>query len=173
MMFSFVISAVFLVPALGYMPAAGQSDQDSQAQQQTQCHLSTAKKKGSSIFGSILGGVAERVTGDSGIAAYIPFNTVATTLTDAIACRLDQDEQKKAANATTIAVSRGVGDTESWTSTTRKNVSGSSTVLAQNTAADGSTCVNVSDVIIVNGEETRATKKMCRAPGASGYTMVT
>ena len=29
----------------------------------------------------------------------------------------------------------------------------------------------VNDVIIVNGEETTVSKQMCRAPGATGYTL--
>ena len=166
-----LLSSVLLVLATTPAPLAAQSDQGDQAQQPGKCHLSAAKKKGSSILGGLLGGLAERATGSSTIAAYVPFNTFGTTLTDAIACQLDKDEQKKAADATTLAVSRGVGDTENWTSDTRKDVSGSSTVLAQTASADGGSCVNVSDVIIVNGEETRANKKMCRAPGASGYTL--
>jgi hypothetical protein len=29
----------------------------------------------------------------------------------------------------------------------------------------------ITDVVIVDGEETTVTKTMCRAPGASGYTL--
>ena len=36
----------------------------------------------------------------------------------------------------------------------------------------GSKCVTVSDVIIVNGEETTANKRMCRAPGAARYSLM-
>ena len=38
-------------------------------------------------------------------------------------------------------------------------------------SADGSKCMLVADVIIVNGEETKVDKKMCRAKGASGYVL--
>jgi hypothetical protein len=31
--------------------------------------------------------------------------------------------------------------------------------------------LTVRDVVIVNGEETTVPKTMCRAPGASGYTL--
>ena len=42
----------------------------------------------------------------------------------------------------------------------------------QKQAADGSHCMTVTDVVIVDGEETTAPKRMCRAPGASGYRRV-
>jgi hypothetical protein len=38
--------------------------------------------------------------------------------------------------------------------------------------ADGSQCLTVSDVVIVDGEETNVPKKMCKAKGASGYVKV-
>jgi hypothetical protein len=50
-------------------------------------------------------------------------------------------------------------------------VTGSSTVNTRNKRADGTTCLAVTDVVIVNGEETRETKNMCRAPGAANYTL--
>ncbi|RJF86102.1 hypothetical protein D3876_20000 [Sphingomonas cavernae] len=65
-----------------------------------------------------------------------------------------------------------MGGSESWTSTTREGVSGTSTVTAQARGADGGDCVTVDDVIIVNGEETIASKRMCRAQGGSGYAVV-
>lgn len=165
-----LVSALIVTSFTPY-PLAANQNTNAQSEQSGKCHLSGAKKTGSSLLGGFLGGLAERATGSSAIGSFIPFNTVTTTLTDAIACQLDKDEQKKAADATTLAVSRGVGDSESWTSDTRGNVSGTSTVLDQTASTNGGSCVNVSDVIIINGEETRATKKMCRAPGASGYTL--
>jgi hypothetical protein len=38
--------------------------------------------------------------------------------------------------------------------------------------ADGSTCMTVTDVVIVDGEETTVPKKMCRAKGASAFARV-
>ena len=123
------------------------------------------------MFGSMLGGLANRALGRVPLSGYIPTNTFATMLTDAIACKLDQKEQKQAADATTEAVRGGVGTTSSWTSATRPNVSGSSTVKGQTLAANGASCLSVTDVVIVDGEETTVSKRMCRAPGASGYTV--
>ena len=59
-----------------------------------------------------------------------------------------------------------------WTSNTREDVSGTSTVVARNDPdSDGVQCITVSDVIIVSGEETRADKRMCRRPPAVRYAL--
>ena len=123
------------------------------------------------MLGGMLGRMANRALAQTGIGGYVPTNTLATTLTDAIACKLDAQEQKQAATATMEAVRGGVGSSSQWTSATRPGVSGSSTVTAQSQTAAGASCMDVNDVIIVNGEETTVSKRMCRAPGASGYTL--
>ena len=66
----------------------------------------------------------------------------------------------------------GVGTTASWTSETRAGVSGSSVATGQETLADGTHCMTVTDIVIVDGEETRAPKRMCRAPGTARYARV-
>jgi len=130
------------------------------------------QKTRSKLFGSILGTVADNTIGRSGVGNFFAYNTVAQTLTDAIACKLDKQEQQKAAAATETVVERGeVGTSQSWTSDTRENVSGTSTVTGTLAQADGTRCMNVTDVVIVDGEETTVAKRMCRAPGASGYTV--
>lgn len=89
-----------------------------------------------------------------------------------------------------------VGKTVAWTSNTREGVSGTSTVTAregperaggngggngnangnpggpENASGGGNDCITVTDVIIVEGEETRAEKRMCRLAGAARYTIV-
>lgn len=133
-------------------------------------------KKGSSIGRNILGSVINDAVGDAaskaGVYSYVPIGEVSGTLTDAIACRLDPAEQVQAA-AATEEVTRGeaVGATSNWTSTTRPEVSGSSTVAARSDLANGTRCMNVTDIIIVEGEETRVSKKMCKEPGASRYVL--
>ena len=135
-------------------------------------------KSGSSVGRGILGGVLRDVVGDAaskaGVYSYVPISEVSDTLTDAIACRLDPDEQKQAAAATEEVV-RGeeVGASSSWTSETRENVSGSSTVVARNDDADGRRCMTVNDFIIVDGEETRVSKRMCKGPGDARYVLAT
>ncbi|WP_182912080.1 hypothetical protein [Sphingomonas cavernae] len=171
-MFRALILSVPLVVATWQMPVAAHAVEPETTEEGAPCKLSKKKKQGSAIFGSILGGIASSTIGRGGVGSYIPFNIVSTTLTDAIACKLDKDEQKKAAKATDVAITKGVGGSESWTSTTREGVSGTSTVTAQARGADGGDCVTVDDVIIVNGEETIASKRMCRAQGGSGYAVV-
>ena len=133
-------------------------------------------KKGSGAGRAIIGGVLDSAIGSAaskaGVYSYVPIAEVSGTLTDAIACKLDPKEQVQAA-AATEQVTRGgdVGETANWTSTTRENVSGSSTVASKNQLADGTSCMNVTDVVIVEGEETRVSKKMCRGPGQSRYVL--
>ncbi|KTE08974.1 hypothetical protein [Sphingopyxis sp. H115] len=133
-------------------------------------------KKGNSIGRNILGNVLNDAVGDAaskaGVYSYVPIAEVSGTLTDAIACRLDPGEQVQAA-AATEEVTRGeeVGATANWTSATRENVSGSSTVVARNDEAGGRRCMSVTDFIIVEGEETRVTKRMCKEPGQARYVV--
>ena len=172
------------------------------------CPEGKKKSVGASILGSMAGSMANRVSGR--FASFVPLPEFATVLTNAIACKLDQKEQKQAADAT-IAVTRGdaatgaiaVGQTAEWISGSRKDVKGKSTIVAVETApliaagngrgkggskingggggnsggkspqlASAAQCITVSDVVIVNGEETTANKHMCRAPGAARYTLM-
>ena len=163
------------------------------------CPEGKKKSVGASIMGSMAGTVANRVGGR--FASFVPMPEFATILTNAIACKLDQKEQKQAADAT-LAVTRGndttgavaVGQTSEWTSGSRKDVKGKSTIVAVEQAvapppagggngkasgkgkdkqlASASQCITVSDVVIVNGEETTANKRMCKAPGQARYSLM-
>jgi surface antigen len=97
---------------------------------------------------------------------------MSSMLGDAIMNLLDCREQAQAASATEEAVRGGnVGDSASWQSETRSNVAGSSTVTAVDTSG-GDQCVTVTDIVIVDGEETRAPKRMCRRPPTNRYVRV-
>ncbi|QGN55595.1 hypothetical protein [Novosphingobium sp. Gsoil 351] len=158
------------------------------------CPEGKKKSVGASIMGSMAGSMANRVGGR--FASFVPLPEFATILTNAIACKLDQKEQKQAADAT-LAVTRGddsgqvmVGQTAEWTSASRKDVKGKSTIVAVEQApaapagnpgkgkgkdkqlAMASQCITVSDVVIVNGEETTANKRMCKAPGQARYSLM-
>ena len=140
------------------------------------CPSGKKKSVGASILGSMAGSVASRVGGK--FASFVPLPEFANILTSAIACKLDEKEQKQAADAT-LAVTRAEGDadvavgqTAEWTSSSRENVRGKSTVVARNDDDKGAKCITVSDVIIVNGEETTANKRMCRKAGAARYTLM-
>lgn len=65
-----------------------------------------------------------------------------------------------------------VGASASWTSATRENVSGTSTVTSRDGSSGDLDCITVTDVVIIEGEETRAEKRMCRAPGSARYSII-
>ncbi len=144
------------------------------------CPKGKSRSTGSKMLGSVLGSVAGSAAGRvGGVFNFVPIAGLTDQLTSAIACRLDAEEQKQAAEAT-LAATRGegaaadvaVGTSATWTSATRPDVSGTSTVVARNDAAGGGLdCLVVSDVIIVKGEETRADKRMCRRPPAARYAL--
>ena len=128
------------------------------------------------VIGGVIGGVAGGVLGRGStiqrLATVALAAPVGALIGDAIASHLDCHEQRQAAAATERVVERGVGATETWTSETRPNVTGSSTVTAAAAAEDGNPCVTVTDIIIVDGEETRAPKRMCRRPPTNRYVRV-
>jgi surface antigen len=144
------------------------------------CPKGKNKSIGSSLLGGLLGNVTRNVASDAGVSRWLPISDVSDQLSNAIACRLDPEEQKQAAEAT-LAATRSdqtgtdaeVGSSASWTSATRNDVSGSSTVVGRNDEdATGLECITVTDVIIVKGEETTANKRMCRPPGSARYALV-
>ena len=135
------------------------------------CAETPATKAKKGMFGSIMGGIASNVLGRAGVpgsvaGVYLP---VGSLLSDAIINLLDCKEQQQAAAATNEAVRGGVGTEATWKSQSRPNVSGKSVVTAEEKLADGGNCLTVTDVVIVDGEETTVPKRMCRSKGASGY----
>ena len=146
-----------------------------QAPNGQKCEDNAQKKAKRSMFGSILGSVGGSVLGSMGgnvgtvASLAMP---AASYLGDELLKMLDCKEQQQAARATDDAIRGGVGTEVSWKSETRANVSGKSKVTGQEQLADGGNCVTVTDVVIVDGEETTVPKKMCRARGASGYAKV-
>lgn len=142
------------------------------------CPKGKSRSGGSQVLGSILGSVAGSAASRAGVSGWVPISGLTDQLTAAIACKLDPEEQKQAAQAT-LDATRGdagdvaVGSSAAWTSGTRQDVSGTSTVVARNDQdAGGLQCLVVSDVVIVRGEETRADKRMCRKPPAARYALV-
>lgn len=145
------------------------------------CPKGKKKSAGSAVLGGILGQAMGSAASRAGITRWVPISGVSDQLTNAIACRLDPEEQKQAAEATLQATRGGseedeveveVGSTAAWTSKTREDVSGSSTVVGVDTAAaDSMQCISVTDVVIVGGEEATATKRMCRPPGSRRYSL--
>ena len=143
------------------------------------CPKGKKRSSGSRIAGGILGGMASSAAGRvGGVLNYVPVAEFTDQISASIACKLDPAEQAQAAEATLEATRSAtdgdaqVGSTSAWTSNTRENVSGTSTVVARsNEDNNGMQCIMVTDVVIVNGEEARADKRMCRRPPAARYAI--
>ena len=157
-------------PALVVVPA--QAAVAAQAAGAAQCEETPQKKARRSLFGSVLGGLgsalASSVGGTAGAVASAAL-PAASLLGDELLKMLDCKEQQQAAAATNQAIRGGVGSEVSWTSESRPNVRGTSKVTGEEKLADGGNCLTVTDIVIVDGEETSVPKRMCRARGASGY----
>lgn len=134
------------------------------------CRRNETRRRG----GSALGGIGRSILGrvGAGSAANI-IAPVGSMLGDAIMNMLDCREQEQAATATEEAVRGGnVGDSATWQSESRPGVTGTSTVTAVNNSSAEGQCMTVTDVVIVDGEETRAPKQMCRRPPSNRYVRV-
>jgi hypothetical protein len=170
-----MLRALVLTGLLALAPAAILSSAPAQAQNaQQRCPDTAAKQARRSIFGSVLGSVGGSLLGRAGVAGDVVAAALpaASYLTDELLKKLDCKEQQQAAKATDQAIRGGVGTEVAWKSDTRANVSGTSKVTGQEKLANGGQCVTVTDIVIVDGEETTVPKKMCRANGASGYARV-
>lgn len=135
--------------------------------------------KGRGILGGMIGGAVDDLVRSAHLPSFVPVPEFSDQLTESIACKLDPEEQKQAAEATVEATRSDdsgtppdVGASAEWTSASRENVSGTSTVTGREDAGGGRDCITVTDVVIVEGEETRAEKRMCRAPGSARYSIV-
>jgi surface antigen len=159
------------------LPAAAQAQSVSRTGEQCKSERETRRQRGRAI-GGIASGVLGRFGGRAGSVANVVSNflPVSELLGEAIASMLDCDEQQKAAGATQEVVEQaergGVGTTVAWESESRPGVRGSSTVTAVETASADGDCMTVTDIVIVDGEETRAPKRMCRRPPNNRYVRV-
>lgn len=170
MLRALLIAALLTGPAVTVAPIAAAAAQANS----TQCVDTPQKKARRSLFGGIASGIAGDILGRSGVPTSIAGVSlpVGSFLSDTILKLLDCKEQQQAAKATDDAIRGGVGSEVAWKSESRPNVSGISKVTASEQLADGGNCMTVTDVVIVDGEETTVPKRMCRAPGASGYAKV-
>lgn len=135
--------------------------------------------KGRGVLGGVLGGAVSDLARGVRLPSFVPMPEFSDQLTQSIACRLDPEEQKQAAAATLDATRTGeagsapeIGSSAAWTSNTREDVRGTSTVTSRQASSGDLDCITVTDVVIIQGEETRADKRMCRAPGSARYSMV-
>ncbi len=167
---AFLLAApLLLIPlSLPSTPVDGAAIAQSRSSGRT-CHRNETRRQGGSALGSIGRGLLGRIGG--GRAANL-ISPVGSMLGDAIMNMLDCREQEQAAEATETAVRGGnVGDSSSWQSENRPGVTGTSTVTAVDTSG-GDDCMMVTDVVIVDGQETSAEKRMCRRPPSNRYVRV-
>ena len=141
----------------------------------TQCEQTPAQSTRRSIIGGLGGALIGRAVGSNSVTRTVgSFIPAQSMLTDALLNLLDCGEQQKAAKATddvtTQAEARGAGTSVAWRSDSRPGVSGTSTVTAVDApGAGGRRCMTVTDVVIVDGEETTMPKRMCRTPPSARY----
>jgi len=164
------------LPASG--PASAPLDSPSLEQSRTgeSCQRrNEGRRRGGAIAGAIGRGLLGRVGGGAAANLALP---MASMLGDVIMNLLDCREQEKAAGATEEVVERAeradrgaVGTTASWESDSRPGVRGTSTVTAVDNNG-GQQCMTVTDVVIVDGEETTAPKRMCKRPPSNRYVRV-
>ena len=157
--------------AAAHVPAPAVAQTNGSAPQAGErCRDGETRRRRSSMFGNLGRRVLDRVGAPSSVAGVaIPTETM---LSEAISALLDCRERQQAATATNEAIRGGAGTTTTWRSETRPNVSGSASADAEERRADGTHCLTVTNIVIVDGEETRAPQRMCRAPGARGYARV-
>jgi surface antigen len=165
-----IIAALLLAaPAALSIPASAAVAQTEGTEPgQGQCADTPQKKAKRSLFGNVIGSVAGGILGRAGGVAtsLVPVGSI---VADELLKLLDCKEQKQAADATNQAIEGGVGTEVKWKSESRQNVTGSSKVTGSQKLADGGQCMTVTDVVIIDGEETTVPKKMCRGKGDSGF----
>ena len=170
-----MLRALVVSGLLAAAPAAMALSAPAGAQNPPQQCADTAEKKAKrSLFGGMLNSLGSNLLGRAGVAGNVVSLAlpVSSYLTDELLKKLDCKEQVQAAKATDEAVRGGVGTEVAWKSESRPNVTGKSTVTGEQKLADGGQCLTVTDVVIVDGEETTVPKRMCKAKGASGYARV-
>ncbi len=174
-----------LALAAGALPASAQlgglfNSGKRGADKAASCGAGKKGDRGRGIVGGLLGGAVDELARSANLPSFVPVPEFSDQLTESIACKLDPAEQKQAAEATLAATRTddaaaqpAVGTSAAWTSGSRENVSGTSTVTGRDNPGGGKRdCITVTDVVIVSGEETRAEKRMCRAPGSARYSIV-
>lgn len=144
------------------------------------CEQTPARQTRRSILGSIGGALVGRALGSNSVTSTVgSVVPVQSMLSDAIMNLLDCDEQQKAAQATEQLTERaergGVGTSVEWRSETRPNVRGRSEVTSIDAAPaspQGARCMIVTDIVIIDGQETAMPKRMCRTPPSTRWARV-
>lgn len=169
----FLAAPLVLAPLAASVPTAKAATSAEQSRTGEQCRSDNRNRRRG---GSVLGGIARGALGRFGGGAANLIAPMGSMLGDAVMRLLDCDEQRQAATATEQVTERadrdGVGASASWRSETRPGVAGSSTVTAVETRAPDGECLTITDIVIVDGQETTAPKRMCRRPPNNRYVRV-
>ena len=172
-----MLRALLIAGLLAVVPLAPSGSLSAHAQApapQQQCADTAEKKAKRSMFGGLVSGLGSGLLGRAGVAGNVISLAmpVGSYLTDELLKMLDCKEQQQAAKATDDAIRGGVGTEVEWKSELSSQRVGQIEGHGPEQLADGGQCMTVTDVVIVDGEETTVPKKMCRAKGASGYARV-
>lgn len=166
---TFLLAAPLLLIPVALPSTAVDGAAIAQSRNGQTCQRNEARRQRGAVLGGIARGILGRVGGGAAANVILPMGSM---LGDAIMNMLDCDEQEKAASATEEAIRGGnVGDSASWRSESRPGVTGTSTVTAVDRSG-GDDCMTVTDVVIVDGQETSAPKRMCRRPPTNRYVRV-
>ncbi|HEX8642779.1 MAG TPA: hypothetical protein VF702_02570 [Allosphingosinicella sp.] len=164
------VSALLLTSFPAIEAPAQAAAQANQPDAQGRCQNQQSRRR----RGNLIGGIGSRVLGRAGVPSSVVGVGLPTEqiLSEAITSLLDCREREQAATATNEAIRGGVGTTSNWQSETRPGVSGSASSTGEQRTADGTHCVTVTNVVIVDGEEAEATERLCRGPRDRGYARV-
>lgn len=168
---AFLAICALLLTSMPVLPvAAPAAAQAAQPDAQGRCANRESRRR----RGNMIGGFGNRVLNRAGVPSSVAGVGIPTeaVLSETITGLLDCREREQAVTATNEAMRGGVGTTSTWRSESRPNVSGSSMVTGQTAEAGGGECMTVTDIVIVEGEETRAPKTMCRRPPNNRYVRV-
>ncbi|QJB68706.1 caspase family protein [Parasphingorhabdus halotolerans] len=153
--------------------AAGDRDDGEKSARNSQDAKKCKKSRSrGQLLGGIFGGLVGKAAGLGKVGTLLASGAGAL-LVGELACQLDEKEQEKAGEATVlVAQKEEVGAKVEWQSPTRSGVSGSSTITALNTQPNGRRCLSITDVAIIDGEETRIAKQMCKGVGDERYAIM-
>lgn len=146
--------------------------------QQQKAPSAAGPKGGGAVAGAVGGALIGGLLGVRGVPIMTSVTMpVSTFLAERYIDILECDERVKAIGATMqvtgLAERQGIGTSVAWRSDSRPGVTGASTVTAvDRTSVSGQRCLTVTDVLIIDGEETTVPKRMCRTPPSTLYQRV-
>jgi uncharacterized protein YcfJ len=144
------------------------------ASAQQDCKKGNTGQTVGTVVGGVLGGLLGRkIDGgrDRTIGTLIG-GAAGALVGSEIGKALDKCEQQKVAETTTAALNGPANkeSTQSWTSDTRENVSGTMTASPVKTMPDGRVCRMVTRVNYVDGEELHDSPMFCKTPPSTAWT---